>query len=188
MKTYRHLRAIDRLAVALTWTRAGRGDYRHHAGTMAVRRCGRADSFRWAIIGGPRDGQLLASLRRALELAQESYLACRPRLTAGERRVRTSHEREPRARRSSRPAYVTGSRGRAAGPKAAAVRVTAAAGGRGYLFAELEPAGPVAAYVETVDDAGAVIGHRSGPLPLEAARRLAERRAHYLGLELEAAR
>jgi len=94
---------------------------------------------------------------------------------------------EPAPRRSSRPAYVTGSRGRADGPKLASVRVTAAAAGRGYLFAELEPAGPAAAYVETVDDAGRPVGHRSGPLPLEEARRLAERKAHYLGLPLEAA-
>lgn len=94
---------------------------------------------------------------------------------------------EPAPKRSSRPAYVTGSRGRAAGPKAAAVRVTPAASRPGFLFAELEPAGPDAAYVETLDASGAIIGHRSGPLPLEAARRLAERRAHYLGLELEAA-
>jgi hypothetical protein len=186
--TYRNLRHADRLARAYAWTRTAPGRFEHRAAGVIVHRSGRADSLRWAIAGGPRDGQLLGSLRRALELANDAYLAGRARAPA-ERRERTIHEREPAApRRSSRPAYVTGTRGRADGPKAAAVRVTAAASRPGYLFAELEPAGRVAAYVETVDAAGAVIGHRSGPLPLEAARRLAERRAHYLGLALEAAR
>jgi hypothetical protein len=186
--TYRNLRHADRLARAYAWTRTAPGRFEHRAARVIVHRSGRADYLRWSIAGGPRDGQLLASLRRALELANDAHLASRARAT-GERRERTIHEREPAPRkRSSRPAYVTGSRGRADGPKLAAVRVTAADGGQGYLFAELEPAGPTAAYVETVDDAGRPLGHRSGPLPLEEARRLAERKAHYLGLPLEAAR
>lgn len=92
---------------------------------------------------------------------------------------------EPAPRRSSRPAYVTGSRGRDAGPKAAAVRVTAATPAGGLLFAELEADRPAAAYVATVDADGRPFGHRSGPLPLEDARRLAARKAGLLGLELE---
>lgn len=91
----------------------------------------------------------------------------------------------PAPRRSSRPAYVTNPRGRADGPKAAAVRVTAAAAAVGLLFAELEADRPAAAYVATVDADGRPFGHRSGPLSIEAARRLAARKAGLLGLELE---
>lgn len=81
---------------------------------------------------------------------------------------------------ASRPAYSTLKIDPTA-PRAAAIRIVTRT--RPTLLD-----GPtVDAWTVRVDDEGREIGHRSGPMTLEAARRLADRQASYYSLRLEAA-